>query len=78
MIIIFIYRDSIHALVAEQSSGSEQPRKRRAINQDELRRIASEVSQNQQMPVLEFNVLSFPQQNTCWKLLDLGGDHIRL
>ena len=31
-------------MVVEQSSGSEQPRKRRAVKEDELRRIAAEVS----------------------------------
>ncbi|XP_031425812.1 zinc finger MYM-type protein 1-like [Clupea harengus] len=36
-------RDSIHALVVEENSGSEQPRKRRAVKEDELRRIAVEV-----------------------------------
>ncbi|CAB1443695.1 unnamed protein product [Pleuronectes platessa] len=35
-------RDSVHAMVVEHRSGSEQPRKRRAIDQDELKRIASE------------------------------------
>ncbi|XP_063747657.1 zinc finger MYM-type protein 1-like [Eleginops maclovinus] len=36
-------RDSLHAMVVEQSSGSQQPRKRRAVSEDELRRIAAEV-----------------------------------
>ncbi|XP_062268110.1 zinc finger MYM-type protein 1-like [Platichthys flesus] len=36
-------RDSVHAMVVEHRSGSEQPRKRRAIDQDELKRIATEV-----------------------------------
>ncbi|XP_056264831.1 uncharacterized protein LOC130189869 [Pseudoliparis swirei] len=36
-------RDSIDAMVVEQRSGSEQPRKRRAMKEDELGRIAAEV-----------------------------------